>query len=215
MYQKSRDQRLSLIPLSVLVFAIALTALVGCGGGDPEGNVLRADAEFPFDVAATVLHPIDEANLLVAQTFIVQRDTGLLEEFWLVLIDGVSDDAGVIEVTVRPLNGMGVPDPDASSSITVPITVNTLGLPDFSDADYIKFDVGEDPFREVVMGDEFGIVIEFISRATSNDALPIASLLGVSGDPFAAGTGSEDDDGMGFVNSTDDYFFRTFVLSGS
>ncbi len=214
MSQKSRVQWLSLIQLSVLVFVIALTTLVGCGG-DAACNVLRADAEFPFDVAATVLHPSNEDNLLVAQTFIVEKDMGLLEEFWIVLIDGVSDDAGLVRVTVRPLNGMGVPDPDEASSIITPIDVNTSTLPQFADADYIKFDVGEDPFREVVMGDEFGIVIEFIGRTTTNDTLPVASLLGVSGDPFAQGTGSEDNDDTGFVNSTDDYFFRTFVLSSS
>jgi hypothetical protein len=195
--------------LGLLLLTIAIS--VGCDGS-PEGRVLRADAEFDPDTAADVFHPIDEGNLLVAQTFVVNEASGLLEEFWIVLTDGESDDDGVIRVTIRPVNGLGVPDPDESSSIISPIDVNTQTLPAFGDDTFTEFFVGDEPGREVMMGDELAVVVEFISRATSTDTDPVARLLGVSGDPFADGTGSEDDDGTGFVNSTDDYFFRTFVL---
>ncbi|MFK7897620.1 MAG: hypothetical protein AB8G23_17430 [Myxococcota bacterium] len=196
--------------LSLLIL-VGLLAL-GCGGS-PEGRVLRADAEFDFDIAASVLRPLNEANLLVAQTFTIEEESGLFEEFWIVLIDGASDDDGTVRVTVRPLDAMDVPDSDESSSIITPIDVDTSTLPTFGEAEFAEFDVGDDiESRDVAMGEEYAIVVEFISRATSTDVDPIANLLGVSGNPFADGTGSEDDDDTGFVNSTDDYFFRTFVL---
>lgn len=193
--------------------AIACVLAMGCGGGDPEGKVLRADAEFDPATAADVFQPINEVNQLVAQTFVVEEESGLLEEFWIVLTNGESADDGIVRITVRPLTGSGVPEPNEFSSIIDPIDVDTATLPAFGADEFTEFFVGDEPGREVAMGEEFAIVVEFISRATATDTDPIARLSGVSGDPFAEGTGSEDDDGTGFVNSTVDYFFRTFVLS--
>lgn len=210
MSQNCRVNALSEARLGLLVIACALA--FGCGGGGTEGAVLRADAEFDPDTSADVFHPINEENLLVAQTFVVEEVSGLFEEFWIVLTDGESDDDGLVRVTVRPLTGSGIPAPNESSSIITPIDVDTSTLPDFGQNEFTEFFVGDDPNREVAMGEEYAIVVEFISRATNTDTDPIARLVGLSGDPFAEGTGSEDDDDSGFINSTDDYFFRTFVL---
>ena len=87
--------------------AIGILALsAGCGGG-VEGQVLRADAQFDPPSAATAFRPINEANRAVAQTFTVEQD-GLLEEFWVVVTDGESADAGTIRITVQPVDGVGV-----------------------------------------------------------------------------------------------------------
>lgn len=209
MSQKFRVKWLSMTRAGLFLGACVLA--FGCGG-DPEGRVLRADAEFDPDTTANVFQPLNESNRAVAQTFVVEEASGLFEEFWIVLTDGESDDEGLVRITVRPLNGMGVPDPDESSSIIRPINVNTATLPAFGANEFTEFFVGDDPGREIVMGDEFGIVVEFISRTTNTDTDAVARLIGVSGNRFAEGTGSEDPDGTGFVNTTDDYFFRTFVL---
>ena len=193
------------------LIVIACGLALGCG--DPEGRVLRADAEFDPALPANVFHPISESSLLVAQTFVVEEPEGMFEEFELVLTAGESADDGIVRVTVRPLDGSGVPDPTEASSIIVPFDVDTATLPAFGADEFTTFFVGDDPNREVIAGDELAIVVEFINRSTSTDVDPIARLAGVSGDVFVEGTGSEDADGTGFTNSTDDYFFRTFILT--
>jgi hypothetical protein len=40
----------------------------------------------------------------------------------------------------------------------------------------------------------------------------IAELCGQLGDPYADGTGSTGESGVGFTNNTDDSIFRSFVL---
>ena len=77
-------------------------------------------------------------------------------------------------------------------------------------------ELGDDPGREVLTGETYAIVVEFISRATTNDTNPIAYVLGMSGaiaDPYAGGSGAEDT-GTGYAldPTMDDYIFRTFVL---
>lgn len=197
--------------------AVLLALLLLGGGlglacsGSADGLVLIVDAEFdpatPYDTS----QPINEANPAVAQTFTVLA-TGKLEEFWIIVTDGESVDDGTIRITVRPLNMMGEPDDDPNTSIIDPIDVDTSTLPAVLIEQFTEFFVGDEPGREVVAGGQYAIVVEFVSRASTTDTLAIARVLGVAGDPYADGTGSTGQSGVGFTNNTDDYIFRTFVL---
>jgi hypothetical protein len=195
-------------------FLLSALLLSGCGEGSTSGLILFVDAEFdPLTVSHTS-QPIHEANLAVAQTFTV-LSTGKFEEFRIVVTAGESADDGFIRITVRPLNGMGEPDDDPMSSIISPIDVDTTTLPGVLVETFTTFDVGMDFGREVVVGETYAIVIEFVSRTTTTDVNAIARVLGqtdVSGDPYVDGTGSTGENLVGFTNNTDDYFFRTFVL---
>lgn len=182
----------------------------GCGG-DAGGSVLRVDSEFNPPSAATAFRPVNEANLAVAQTFTVEQD-GQLEEFWLVITEGQSADAGTIRITVQPVDGGGVIDDDVVDSLIDPIVINTSTLPAILIEEFTEFDIGDEPGRNVVAGERYAVVVEFVGRTTSTDADPIALVLGQTGDPFADGNGATGELGVGFTNNTEDYFFRTFVL---
>jgi hypothetical protein len=202
--------RFGLVGLAVAGLAL----IAGCGGGETEGAVLRADAEFDPPAAATAFRPIGEANPAVAQTFTVEQD-GRLEEFWLVVTDGESADAGTIRVTVQPVDGGGVIDDDVADSLIDPILINTSSLPAILVDDFTEFDIGDEPGRDVLAGERYAIVVEFVSRAGDTDDAAIARVLGLlpaPGDPYAGGTGATGELGVGFTNNTEDYFFRTFVL---
>ena len=128
---------------------------------------------------------------------------------------GESVDDGTIRITVRPLNGMGEPDEDPGTSIIEAIDVDTSTLPAALVDEFTEFFVGDDPGREVLAGETYAIVVDFVSRATSTDVDPIARVMGEDdalGDPYADGTGSMGESLVGFTNNTDDYYFRTFVL---
>ena len=186
-------------------------ALAGCGGSD--GLVLRVDAEFNPVVGANQQAGLSEANRGVAQSFTV-LSAGKLEKFSLIITDGPSPDDGVIRITVRPLDGMGEPDPDPASSIIVPIDVDTSTLPATLVETFTEFFVGDDPGRQVMPGEQYAIVIDFVSR-TGVDTADIALVLGQdnsAGDPYAGGTGWTGESMVGFTANTDDYIFRTFVL---
>ncbi len=189
---------------------VAWLFLLGCGSSG-EGPVLRADAQFNPPSAADTFGVVREASPAVAQTFTVGRD-GRLEEFWIVLTDGPSTDSGTIRITLQPVDGGGVIDDDPTHSLIDPIVVNTTTLPDVLLEEFTEFDIGDEPGREVLAGDRYAIVVEFVSRATSNDTAAIAIVLGQTGNPFADGTGATGELNVGFTNNTEDYFFRTFVL---
>lgn len=196
--------------------AIGLLALsAGCGGGGAEGPVLRTDAQFDPPSAATAFRPINEANRAVAQTFTVEQD-GLLEEFWVVVTDGESADAGTLRITVQPVSGGGVIDDDLADSIIDPLVINTSTLPAVLVEEFTEFNIGGQSGRDVLVGERYAIVVEFVSRATNTDTNAIARVLGqlpAPGDPFAGGTGATGQLDVGFTNNTEDYFFRTFVLN--
>lgn len=190
---------------------VCVLSLVACDwstGDNNRGVVKRVDAEFDPASASNATAGINEATPGAAQTFTVQND-GKFEEFWIVLLMGNSADDGIVEVTVRPLTATGEPDADPMSSIITPIGVDTSTLP--ANEVFTEFFVGNDPGRQVLAGEEYAIVVEFVSRATNTDTAPIAVLVGQINDPYPDGTGSRDS-GAGFVNNTDDYFFRTFLL---
>lgn len=188
--------------------ALLMIAIVpGCGGGG-EGAVLFVDAEFDPASASDHFIGLSEANIGVAQTFTVLAD-GKFEQFSIVVTDGVSLDTGVIRLTVRPLVG-AVPDPSESSSIMIPIDVDTSTLPLTLDETFTIFDVGDDPGREVLEGQTYAIVVEFMRRS-GIDTAPVARVYGQTGDPLPGETGAVDP-GSGYVVNTNDYFFRTFSL---
>lgn len=194
-----------------LGWALGIVALsaIACGiGGSGTGLVLVVDAEFDPVTASDHNIGISEAMPGVAQTFTVVAD-GKFERFWLVLTDGESPDDGVVRITVRPVVG-GLPDPSPASSIIVPIDVNTTTLPATLVEQFTIFDVGNDPGRQVLMGEQYAWVVEFVSR-TGVDTAPIVRVLGQMTDPYAGGTGAADA-GAGYVANTNDYLFRTFVL---
>jgi hypothetical protein len=194
---------------------LAMLAIVASGcDGSGDGGVLRVDAEFDPPTPQDTTQPIDEANPSVAQTFTV-LESGKFEKFSIVVTDGESIDDGTIRITVRPLNAMGEPDDDEDTSIIDPIDVDTSTLPPVLVEEFTEFFVGDEPGREVSAGEEYAIVVDFISRSSNRDTDAIARLLGqtdVMGDPYVDGTGSTGESGVGFTNNTDDYFFRTFVL---
>ncbi len=190
-----------------LLSALLCTTVVGCGSNNG-GSVLVADAEFDPATASDHNIGVNEAMPGVAQTFTVLA-TGKFERFWLVVTDGESPDDGTIRITVRPLVA-GVPNPDPGTSIIRAIDVDTTTLPATLVEQFSIFDVGDDPGREVSAGEQYALVIEFVSR-TGVDTAPIARVLGQTGDPYADGTGAADA-GAGYVANTNDYLFRTFVL---
>lgn len=193
------------------LLAVWVTVAFAVGCGDPEGSVLEVDAEFNPETAASVFRPINEANRAVAQIFSVGLD-GRLEEFWLVITDGNSNDAGTVRITVQPVLVGDVIDDDPNNSLIDPIIVDTATLP-VAVEHFTEFDIGDEPGRDVRDGEKYALVVEFVSRATNNDTAPIALVLGQTGDPFANGTGATGQLGVGFTNNTEDYFFRTFILT--
>ena len=113
---------------------------------------------------------------------------------------------------MQPVDGAGVIDADPDQSIIDPIVVNTTTLPDILLEEFTEFFIGDEPGRDVLAGERYAIVVEFVSRATSNDTAAIAIVLGQTGNPFAEGSGATGELSVGFTNNTEDYFFRTFVL---
>jgi len=188
-------------------------ALAGCGS-DPEAAVLFTDAEFNPPSAATAFRAIDEGSPAVAQTFTVEND-GRLEQFWLVVTDGESDDDGTIQVTIQPVSAGGVIDDDEDNSLIDPILIDTTTLPDVLVEEFTEFDIGDEPGRDVLAGERYALVVSFVERTTDDDDDAIARVLGQlpnPGDPYADGTGATGELGVGFSDNTEDYFFRTFVL---
>ena len=198
-----------------LASLLALSLLSGCGGGGAEGAVLFVDAEFDPAAVSNLSSPIGETTTSAAQIFEVIQ-AGKLEEFWIVLTNAESADEGTVQVTIRPLDGGGRPNPSSATSIITPIDVDTATLAPFPIETFVEFDVGDDPGRVVAPGDQLAIVVEFVSRVPAgalSDGLPIARLLGRddNGDPI--GLASTSPDGLTWTNNaTDDYIYRTFVL---
>ena len=195
---------------STWMAALLSVAAIGCGDGS---GVLRVDAEFDPEISANTSRPLSESNPGVGQSFTV-LNKGKLEKFWFVLTDGESDDNGTIRVTVRPLNAMGAPDADPATSIISPIDVLTRTLPDAGVDEFTVFGLGNDSGRNVDKGEQYAIVVEFVSRATDRDSNAIARVIGVTDgsiETYPDGSGSTRADGGVYLNNTDDYFFRTFV----
>lgn len=200
------NRRMGWIPILLLLVATG----IGCGSSG-DGGVLRVDAEFDPATEQDATQPIHEANPAVGQSFTVLA-SGKFEEFWIVITQGESLDAGTIRITVRPVNAMGEPDPDPATSIIRSIEVDTSTLPNVLVDEFTSFFVGDDPGRQVVAGEQYAIVVDFVSRSTNTDTNAIARVLGQSGDPYTEGSGSTGESGVSFTNNTEDYFFRTFVL---
>jgi hypothetical protein len=200
---------------STWIGVATMALVVACSSGSPQGSILRADAQFSPASAASAFLPVSEANPAVAQTFTVLQD-GKLDQFWLVITDGESADAGTVRITIQPVSGGGVIDDDPNNSLIDPIMVNTTTLPALLVDEFTEFDLSTRPGRDVLMGERYALVVEFVSRATSNDTDPIARVLGqlaTPADNYTDGTGATGELGVGFTNNTDDYFFRTFVLT--
>lgn len=190
---------------------LLMLVVVAACGSKGDRSVLVVDAEFDPDTPSDVSQPVQESNPGVAQSFTVLAD-GTFDEFWIVVTDGESADDGTIQITVRPVNAMGEPDPDPSTSIIVPIDVDTSTLPATLVDTFTIFSVSDDPDRDVLAGEAYAIVVDFVSRETNTDTNAIARVLGQTGDPYADGTGSTGESHVGFTSNTEDYFFRTFVL---
>ena len=190
--------------------AVLIWAGVGCNTSS-EGLVLFADAEYDPMAVSDSNPPIQENQLEVAQTFTVLQ-TGKFDSFQMVVTQGTPGGAGIIQVDVRPLLMTGEPENTDVNSIIEPLMIDTTTLPQVTIEDYTVFDVSDQPFRDVEAGDEYAIVISFVSRSAGNVNEPIAIVYGRTGDEYPDGSGSLNPDGMGFTNNTSDYFFRTFSL---
>jgi hypothetical protein len=169
------------------------------------------DAEYDPDLASDASASIHEAALSVAQTFTVLRN-GEFSEFDFVITQGAAGSAGMLRVDVRPVLVTGEPEPDDMNSIITPVDVDTMGLPDTLVDEFTNFEFDRDPDREVFAGEQYAIVVTFLSRSAGNIDDPIALVLGRAGDEYMDGSASLDPDGMGFTNSFGDYFFRTYIL---
>ena len=189
---------------------VALALSLGCGANSDSGPVLFVDAEYDPVGAFNTSTPIHEASQSVAQTFTVLA-SGRLEKFQIVLTQGAAGEEGTVTISIRPIVG-GLPEADDTNSLITPIVVDTTTLPAANVEEFTVFEVGDEPGRDVVAGDQFAIVAKFTSRTLGTANMPIATLLGRTGDEYAGGTGTVDLTGAGFVDNTNDYFFRTFVL---
>jgi hypothetical protein len=181
----------------------------GCGD-DASGLVLVADAEFDPAAPADAFAGVSEASPAVAQTFTVLAD-GKLERLDVVVTRGPSADSGLIRVDVRPTDAMGMPELSPATAIAS-LELDTTTLPPTLVEQFTTLDFGDQPGRQVLAGGVYAIVVEFMSRSGSTDALAIATVLGVSGDPYPDGGGFTGASNVGFVANTDDYLFRSFSL---
>lgn len=198
----------------ILVLFCLITTSVGCDFGNGSRSIVRVDAEYDPETISDASSPISELTPGVAQSYTVLAD-GRLDQFWFVITRGESLDDGVIRVTVRPTDAMGIPDSDPNSSIINPIDVDTAVLPPVLVDEFSIFDVGSEPGRYVLAGETYAIVVDFVSRSTNNDTAAIARVLGLTWaavDPYPEGTGSTGESGVGFAALPNNYFFRTFVL---
>jgi predicted small lipoprotein YifL len=161
---------------------LLMLVVVAACGSKGDRSVLVVDAEFDPDTPSDVSQPVQESNPGVAQSFTVLAD-GTFDEFWIVVTDGESADDGTIQITVRPVNAMGEPDPDPSTSIIVPIDVDTSTLPATLVDTFTVFSASDDPGRDVLAGEAYAIVVDFVSRETNTDTTAIARVLGQTGDP--------------------------------
>ncbi len=194
---------------------IGMLAMISGCGGEPGGLVVYVDAEYDPAAASTASAPVSE-TASAAQIFEVLSD-GRFERFWIAIANAESVDEGTIRITVRPLDGMGEPNPDPNTSIIDPIVVDVTTLPVFPAEAFAMFDVGDEPGRNVLTGERYAIVLDFLSRVVTggaSDGLPIARFLGRDDDGYVDGSGSESTDaGATWTNSaTDDFIFRTFVI---
>lgn len=192
--------------------ALACAGVVlGCGSDDPSGNVLVVDAEYNPASVSTTNFPIHETEISVGQTFTV-INAGQFEQFQIVLTQGAAGSEGVVRIDVRPVLPTGEPEPDDGGSIITPIDIDTTALPGAFIEEFTVFDIGDQPDREVIPGEELAIVVTYLSRSAGTPGQPIAVLMGRVGNEYVDGTGSTNSDNTGFTNIAADYFFRTFVL---
>jgi hypothetical protein len=194
--------------------ALVCVVAIGVGCGSSDRSIVKVDAEYDPATISDTSWPIAESTPGVAQSYTVLAD-GKLDQFWFVITQGESLDDGVIRITVRPTDAMGVPDPDPNSSIINPIDVDTTLLPPVLIDEFSVFDVSSESGRNVLAGEMYAIVVDFVRRTTNNDTNAIARVLGQTnalGDPYLEGTGSTGESGVGFTANSNDYFFRTFVL---
>jgi hypothetical protein len=194
--------------------AFLVTAMVLVGGNCDTGQTylaVRLDAEYNPDLPSDASASVHEAALSVAQTYTVLSD-GEFSEFDFVITQGAAGSEGMVRVDVRPVLATGEPEPDDMNSIIDPIDVDTLDLPPTLVDEFTTFDLARDSDRQVLAGEQYAIVVTFLSRTAGNVNDPIALVLGRAGDEYLDGSGSLDPDGMGFTNNLVDYFFRTYVL---
>jgi len=194
------------------VLALLCLAVVTSGsscGSSPDKSKVVEDAIYDPAVASDAFDGTSEASPAAAQTFTVLND-GRLEQFEIVLTQGSSADSGMVSVDIRPTDGLGAPDMDPSTAL-VSFDVDTSTLPPTLREEFTLFQFGGATDIDVLAGEEYAIVVEFVSRATSTDTAPIALLLGVAGDGYMDGDGYTGESNVGFMDSAKDYFFATYV----
>jgi hypothetical protein len=189
---------------------VLMWAGIGCNT-DSRSLVLYVDAEYNPAETNDTTPQIHEAALSVAQTFTVLED-GKFDSFQLVLSQGTAGGSGIIRVDVRPVLPTGEPETTDRNSIITPVDVDTATLPPITIEEYTVFDDTDAKSRQVLAGQQYAIVVSFLSRTAGIVNEPIALVYGRTGDEYPDGSGSIDPDGMGFTNNTSDYFFRTFSL---
>lgn len=195
-------------PRALLLIVLALVASGGTCS-DPTPSKLLLDASYDPATPSDAFDGTSEATPAVAQTFTVLQE-GRLEQFEVLLTQGTSADTGTIFVEIRPTDGAGVPELDPNTAL-VSIEVDTATLPPTLVEEFTLFDISDLASIQVQPGEIYAIVVEFDSRDTSTDALPIALVLGMAGDPYIDGDGYTGESNVAFIDSAKDYIFATWV----
>jgi hypothetical protein len=193
---------------ALLLIALALVATGGTCS-DPTPSKLLLDANYDPGDPSDAFDGTSEASPAVAQTFTVLQE-GRLEQFEVLLTQGTSADTGTIYVEIRSTDATGAPELDPNTAL-VSIEVDTATLPATLVEEFTLFDISDLASIQVQPGEIYAIVVEFDSRGTNTDGLPIALVLGMAGDPYIDGDGYTGESNVAFMDSVKDYIFATWV----
>lgn len=176
-----------------------------------DDHVEIVDRRYNPDRAANTVAEISETSQAAAQTFRVTEDDCAFERIKIVLTQGPSVNSGIVRVDIRPTDTMQAPDIDPDSAVAS-LEIDTATLPPPLVDEFTTFNFDGQPGRGVRGDDTYSVVVEFIQRDGVSDGLPIATLLGRSGDPYERGDGYVGASNVAFVENGDDYFFKSYLL---
>jgi hypothetical protein len=204
------------LTLLILFASLKAALAIACGGGG--GYYWNVNTpSFDPDQDPDAFFDVSETMQAVAQTFPVTWEDCILDEISLVVTQGPSQDTGVLRIDVRPTDDTGAPNP-SSSSILSSREIDTAKLPaplvdEFTTFNFDRKNDGPDVKKDRL----YAVVVEFVSRSGSTDSLPIATVLGASGeieDPYPEGEAFVGASDIAFSATLDDLFFEARLLCG-
>ena len=191
------------------VIVVSLLIAIACGGGGSWYWDVNTPS-FDPDQDADAFFDVSETSQAVAQTFPVSWNDCYLDKISLVVTQGPSQDEGVLRVDVRPTDDTGAPDP-SSASILSSREIDTAKLPGPLVDEFTTFNFEKHDGPDVEKDRLYAVVVEFVSRSGSMDSLPIATVLGASGeieDPYPEGAAFVGASDIAFSVTLDDLFFE-------